>query len=94
MQYLGFIKFLQEILELDHENLYSVKFILDNRAELTTQNFNIFEDRDLISGSEKNNPNNIFFIDPVTIHHVILEGPANTLGFDFNKQLEDKISQD
>ena len=94
MQYLGFIKFLQEILELDHEDLYSVKFILDNRAELLTQNFNVFEDRNLISASEQSNPNNIFFIDPETIHHVKLEGPTTTLGFDFKKQISEKITND
>ncbi|MBU0468074.1 MAG: hypothetical protein KKF78_06030 [Candidatus Omnitrophica bacterium] len=94
MKYLEFINFLQEILELDHENLFSVRFILDNRSELLTQNFNIFEDRNLISGAEQSNPNNIFFIDPITIHHVKLEGPTATLGFDFNKEFGAKMSND
>lgn len=94
MQYLGFIKFLQEILELDQEDKYTVRFILDNRCEFLTQNFNIFQDRDLISGSEQSNPNNIFFIDPTNIHHVKLEGPTTSLGFDFNKEFSEKISND
>ena len=94
MQYLGFLKFVQEVLEADHDDKYYVRFILDNRAEIATRDFNVFADRNLISASEIDKPNNIFFLDPLTIHHVKLEGPSSTVGFDFKKQFEESLSSD